>query len=86
VSDISFLAEFAYGTGIDPIDYAAGHVIKSHVSVWLTVCLGREEDPASFPAYGPDLTVDALARRIVGDLLDAGWTAPNLEPAPKVTL
>ncbi|HEV2251849.1 MAG TPA: hypothetical protein VGS06_01520 [Streptosporangiaceae bacterium] len=61
MTDIDILAATAYETGIDPIDYAAEHVIRAHVAAWLD---------------WPQGTVTALSRRIVADLLNAGWTAP----------
>lgn len=70
--DISLLARVAYETGIDPITYAAEHVIRSSIVVWLADCAGG----------GPDLLAEALPLRIVGDLLDAGWTPPALPERP----
>ena len=78
MSDLSFLAEFAYGNGIDPIDYATAHVIEGHLKVYLGVRDARAVNPASFPIYDADLSTAVLARRILGDLLDAGWTPPEV--------
>ena len=78
MTDISFLAEFAYGNGVDPIDYATGHVIETHVNVYLTVLANRIADPSTFPGYDPELSTAVLSRRILGDLLDAGWTPPEV--------
>jgi len=71
----NFLARFAYALGTDALTYAEGHIrtlIEVHNEVWYS----RAEDPAAFPGYCIELTFEALARRILGDLLDAGWTCP----------
>ena len=67
--DIDFLARFAYSTGQDPIDYAAENVIRAHIDAHFT--------PDTFPG-DVDPATTALSRRIVGDLLDAGWRAPEV--------
>jgi hypothetical protein len=85
MTDIGFLARFAYDHGTDPIDYAVSHVIQIHIDVYLTVCAARAEDPASFPGYVLEATLPALSRRILGDLMDAGWTPPALEAGPEAT-
>jgi hypothetical protein len=63
-ADISLLAQIAYETGIDPITYATQYVIRSHIDVWL--------------GWPQGFTTAALSRRILGDLLDAGWTPPQV--------
>ena len=83
MSDISFLAEFAYAHGTDPIDYATAHVIAGHLNVYLTIRDARAVNPASFPIYDPGLSTAVLSCRILGDLLDAGWTPPALAPEPE---
>jgi hypothetical protein len=80
MSDICFLARFAYDNGQDPIDYAAHSVIGSHISAHFTILAARMENPAAFPGYVLDLTTAALSRRILGDLMDAGWTPPEVTP------
>jgi hypothetical protein len=70
MTDIDLLAQTAYDTGIDPVTYATQHVIRSHIDVWLG---GHEE------------STSVLSSRILGDLLDAGWTPPALEPGPEAT-
>jgi hypothetical protein len=76
VSDIDFLAAFAYSTGQDPIDYAAVNVIAAHIDAHF--------NPSGFPGETDPATAE-LALRIAGDLLDAGWTAPQLQCGPEVT-
>ena len=76
-SDICGLARLAYSHGQDPIDYAS-RLVQMHIEVNLTVRLARAEDPATFPGYLLDLSLDALSRRVIGDLLDAGWTPPEV--------
>ena len=77
-SDICFLASFAYDNDVDPVDYATGHVIQTHIDVYLTVLAARAEDPAAFPGYVLETTTTALSRRILGDLMDAGWKPPEV--------
>jgi hypothetical protein len=76
--DISFLADFAYSHGTDPVDYAVEHVIEMHLKTYLTVREARAEDPASFPIYDAALSTAVLSRRILGDLMDAGWVPPEV--------
>lgn len=78
MTDIGFLARFAYDHGTDPIDYATEHVIETHVNVFLTVMASRVADPRTFPGYDPELSTAVLSRRILGDLMDAGWTPPEV--------
>jgi hypothetical protein len=66
---IGFLAQFAYDTGTPPLDYAEVNVIRAHIDAHL--------DPDSFPGEVNPATA-ALSRRILGDLLDAGWTPPEV--------
>ena len=67
---IGFLADFAYATGQDPVDYAAANVIRAHIDAHL--------NPGTFPGDVNPAT-DALSRRILGDLMDAGWTPPEVK-------
>lgn len=69
MTDIDFLARFAYSTGQDPIDYAAENVIRAHIDAHLS--------PDSFPG-DVDPATAVLSRRILGDLMDAGWTPPEV--------
>jgi hypothetical protein len=77
--DIDGLSQWAYDNGQDPIDYAASTVYIAF-EAWMHVRIGRERDPESFPGYGPDATLKNLSLRIIGRLLDAGWTAPVITP------
>jgi hypothetical protein len=61
--DICLLARTAYETGISPVDYATENVIEAHVSAWLD---------------WPRGSAAVLSRRILGDLMDAGWTPPEV--------
>ena len=64
------LAQTAYETGIDPVDVRDRHVIEAHVVAHLgargVLCTDSTE------------AIKALSRRILGDLLDAGWTPPEV--------
>ena len=69
MSDLDFLAAFAYDTGQDPIDYAAENVIRGHIDAHFR--------PNAFPG-DVDPATTALSRQILADLLGAGWTAPEV--------
>lgn len=69
MTHIDFLAAFAYSTGQDPIDYATDNVIRAHIDAHL--------NPDGFPGDVNPAT-DALSRRILGDLMAAGWRAPEV--------
>jgi replicative DNA helicase len=80
LADIDGLAKYAYSRGQHPISYAADRVaiaIEAHQDV----VQSRTDAPASFPLYGDDLSPAALARRIVGTLMAAGWTSPEVGTA-----
>ena len=62
--------------GFQPLDWAIINA-ETAITAWLHVCAGRADNPGSFPGFGPDLSVEALSRRIVGNLLDAGWRIPG---------
>ena len=70
VPDVGLLSSVAYETGIDPVEYATAHVIEAHVVAHLgergVLCTD------SVPA------IQALSRRILGDLMAAGWKAPEV--------
>ena len=40
----------------------------------------RRDNPGAFPGYCVEPGIEPLSRRILGELLDAGWAMP--EPAP----
>ena len=69
MSDIDFLARFAYDTGQDPVDYATENVIRAHIDAHF--------DPDNFPGDVNPATA-VLSRQILGGLMDAGWTPPEL--------
>ena len=69
MTSIGFLAQFAYDTGTPPLDYAEVNVIRAHIDAHLS--------PGNFPGDINPAT-EALSRRILGDLLDAGWTPPEV--------
>ena len=73
--DISGLARLSYEMGVDPLDYAERQ-IQILIEVHATVEASRAVAPETFPGFSPDLSLDALARRILGNLLDAGWEPP----------
>ena len=77
MSDISALDRYAYEHGHHPLDWAE-YVVGSLIDVHLTVVGDRLDDPDSWPGYTIEPTIEALASRILGELLDAGWTPPEM--------
>lgn len=69
MTDIDILARTAYDTGIDPIEYATVNVVQAHIDIHLTGC-----------AHPPLAATGALSCRIVADLMNAGWRAPEVTP------
>lgn len=72
-----YAAQQAYERGEHPIDVAEKHV-TTIAEVHLMVAAARATEPAAFPGYVIELTPGALARRILAELLDIGWTAPEV--------
>lgn len=79
--DVDPLARVAYRHGRDTIDWAI-HLAKNEIEVRETILAARAEDPNAFPGYVLELTHEAVARRIVGNLLDAGWKPPDWTEEP----
>jgi len=79
MTDISALDRYAYEHGHDPLSWAE-YITGSLIDVHLTVIEARLDDPGAFPGYSIEPTIQALASRIVGALLDAGWTRPEITP------
>lgn len=73
-------ARFAYRCGADPLTHAEGRV-ATLIAVNLQVIGARFSDPAAFPIYSQDTSIPALSRRILGLMLDIGWTPPDVSPA-----
>ncbi|GAA0853319.1 hypothetical protein ACFQVD_26725 [Streptosporangium amethystogenes subsp. fukuiense] len=76
MTDIDPLAKVAYERGYHPIAFAEMKV-KVLIDAHSNVITGRAVNPDAFPDFPVELTSSALASRIVGELLDAGWTAPG---------
>jgi hypothetical protein len=83
VSDIAYTAQVQYEHGVDPIDWAIEQT-RITIDAREFVREARATNPALVPWYGPDLSDEALARRVVGHLLDAGWEPPVIKPEPPV--
>ena len=71
-SDIGEAARLAYAAGVDPIAWAEAEIcalIGIHAElVKLNIDMGVEP--------GEDLSAGAMTRRILGLLLNSGWSAP----------
>jgi hypothetical protein len=78
--DADFLARHAYGLGIDPVSYAERSVTMI-LDVHDMVTVSRAAEPATFPGYCLEMTTAAVASRIVGAFLEAGWTPPEVPGA-----
>jgi len=77
MTDICERARIAYDLGIDPIDYA-----ETELTVLIGVHLSLASMCADLDVPAPEgtLTVGAMARRILGSILDAGWKPPEVKP------
>ena len=79
-SDIGEPARLAYAAGIDPIAWAEAEIcalIGVHAEL-IKLNLDMGVDP------GGDLSVGAMTRRILGLLLNSGWSAPGGTEIPEV--
>ena len=68
-------ARAAYAEGADPIEWAV-FLAQAAMEAASLVAEVRETRPDGLPWYGAIPTDESVARRIVGALLDAGWTPP----------
>lgn len=80
-SDLGVLAQLAYQAGITPIDFAEEQV-ATQVGVYVALLAAGDDfgihlDPSR-------MTASAVACRILGGLLDAGWQPPVPTPEPGV--
>ena len=75
MTDICERARIAYDLGIDPVDYA-----ETELTVLIGVHLSLAVVCADIGVDVPEgtLTTGAMSRRILGNLLDAGWTPPEV--------
>lgn len=77
---IDGLAKCAYERGYNPIDYAE-HGIKILIELRDEIRIARAEDPAAFPGYTLPTDDATWSRRILGALMDAGWSPPPPQEA-----
>ncbi len=75
MSDLDSIAVATYAHGGDPIDWACT-AVGACLDARDTVREARELSPAAFPGWGERDNM-AVARKIVGTLLGAGWTPPD---------
>ena len=69
------LAVTAYAHGADPMDWAESLIddlMTEHCQA-----IDQEANGLPLPAGWPDTCDDTFARKVLGALLDAGWTAPE---------
>lgn len=76
-ADIGGLAAYAYKLGRHPIDHAE-QGISIYLHVRDEILTARAVDPASYPGYVLPTDDASWSRRILGDLMDAGWTPPEI--------
>ncbi|TAK32284.1 MAG: hypothetical protein EPO40_02875 [Myxococcaceae bacterium] len=77
-SGFDYLAASAHASGKDPIDWAV--LIVGNLLTARATCTGRAERGLPPLPCWPDTSDAAVARKVVGFLLDAGWTPPSTEP------
>lgn len=78
MTDIDPTAAAAYADGTDPIEWAET-ITENLLMIHDEVTAGRAADPTSFPGVPGDFSREGSARRVVGALLNAGWTPPTAE-------
>lgn len=71
----SAIARAAYEAGTDPVDWAVT-LAETQIDASAVILATRQWKPDAYPLFRGELTPGAIARRIIGDLLDAGWTPP----------
>lgn len=72
------LARHQYAEGVTGIEIAET-IATTHIWALLHVVAGRAQNPDAFPTYGPDASAECAARRIIANLLDAGWRPPDAD-------
>ena len=72
------LARHQYAHGVTGIEIAET-IATTQIWALLNVLAGRAQNPDAFPTYGPDATEECAARRIIANLLDAGWRPPDAD-------
>lgn len=78
MTDIDNLAASAYADSTEPLKWAES-ITENLLFLHDEITAGRAVDPASFPGVPGDFSREGTARRIVGALLNAGWTPPTAE-------
>lgn len=81
-NDINASARAAYTEGVSPIEYAV-QLAWTQMEVQAEVLVSRIDNPQAYPGYLLPLDSDAVARRIIGELLDAGWSPPHTTSTPR---
>lgn len=79
MTHINPAAQLVYSEGVDPLDWAielAYLQIDAHETVWTA----RADNADAYPLYVLPDDPMAVARAIIGRLLDAGWTPPAVKP------
>ncbi len=74
--DIEPLHQFAYDDGADPIEWAV-RLAQIQIEVCDTIRAARAHWPSAYPIFKGGLGPDAVARRIIAELLNAGWSPPQ---------
>lgn len=74
---IDYLAANSYRDGSDAVTVATDRVAVL-LDAWERVTTTREGNPGAFPgAVWADTSPAAVSRRVLGALLDVGWTPPG---------
>lgn len=71
-------ARLAYRCGDNPVAHAEKRVAIV-IATELQVIVARAADSGAFPAYPQGAGIEPLSRRILGLMLDIGWTAPDID-------
>ena len=84
MTTIEPLHRFAYDSGTDPIEYAV-ELARVQIETSNDIRTARIYSPNAYPIFLGSLGDDAVARRVIAQLLDAGWTPPDPEQLTEET-
>lgn len=76
MTEIEPLHRYAYRSGTDPIEYAVT-VACMQIEAANEIRAARARRPDAYPVFKGSLSDDATARRVVAELMNAGWTPPS---------
>jgi hypothetical protein len=80
MSEIEPIHQFAYDGGADPVEHAV-YLAQTQIECRNEIRDARWYNHRAYSIFKGDLGDEATARRIVADLLNAGWAPPVIQSA-----